>query len=57
MSEPQDPEKQRAGDGGNAGIEQTSRQPFDTSDLQRIPTARQDDPPYRDWWVMDGDTD
>ncbi|MFZ5689907.1 MAG: hypothetical protein ACOY5F_01495 [Pseudomonadota bacterium] len=38
--------------------EQTvSRAPFDSSDLNRIPPTTDQDPPYRDWWVVtDRDT-
>ncbi len=31
----------------------STRMPFDTSDLNRIPTATEEDPPYRNWWVGD----
>ena len=29
-----------------------SRAPFDTSDLNNIPRTTEDDPPYRNWWVV-----
>jgi hypothetical protein len=28
------------------------RPPFDTSDLNQIPAPTEEDPPYRDWWVV-----
>lgn len=29
-----------------------SRTPFDTSDLNDIPRTTDEDPPYRNWWVV-----
>jgi hypothetical protein len=29
------------------------RRPFDNSELGRIPRPTPDDPPYREWWVLD----
>jgi hypothetical protein len=57
MTEPQDPDKQQSGSHDARMGENSSRQPFDTSDLDRLPGARHDDPPYRDWWVVDGEAD
>lgn len=51
MSDPEPSEKQRQRDQWQA--EPNKRMPFDTSDLDRIPTATEDDPPYRNWWVDD----
>ena len=28
------------------------KRPFDSGDLKRVPRPRDDDPPYRPWWVM-----
>ncbi len=28
------------------------RAPFDISRLNQVPRARDDDPPYRSWWVV-----
>jgi hypothetical protein len=28
------------------------RRPFDMADLERLPSPRGDDPPYRSWWVV-----
>lgn len=28
-------------------------QPFDLSELDRLPQPTEDDPPYRPWWVVD----
>jgi len=28
------------------------RAPFDISDLDNIPRTNDDDPPYRNWWVV-----
>jgi hypothetical protein len=28
------------------------RPPFDTADLEKLPSPRGDDPPYRSWWVL-----
>jgi hypothetical protein len=30
------------------------RRPFDGTELARVPRPRDDDPPYRSWWVIDG---
>jgi hypothetical protein len=30
------------------------RMPFDTRELAKIPDTREDDPPYREWWVVSG---
>jgi hypothetical protein len=30
-----------------------SRLPFDNSGLDQIPQPRSDDPPYRNWWVVE----
>ncbi len=27
--------------------------PFDTRDLEKLPSATKDDPPYRPWWAID----
>ena len=43
-------EARRPFDHGGGG--QTKR-PFDTADLGRVPRPREDDPPYRPWWVID----
>jgi hypothetical protein len=29
-----------------------SRAPFDSSDLNNIPPTTDEDPPYRNWWVV-----
>lgn len=29
------------------------KRPFDTSGMNWVPDPEQDDPPYRDWWVVD----
>lgn len=31
----------------------TVAQPFDLSELDRLPQPNDDDPPYRPWWVVD----
>lgn len=33
------------------------RRPFDTSGVDWVPHLKDDDPPYRDWWVVSRDTD
>lgn len=30
-----------------------SPQPFDLSELEKLPWPTDDDPPYRPWWVVD----
>ena len=30
-----------------------ARPPFDTSDLDAIPQPTDEDPPYRQWWVVE----
>lgn len=27
--------------------------PFDTKDLEKLPSTNDNDPPYRPWWVID----
>jgi hypothetical protein len=36
---------------------QNEKRPFDTSELNRVPEHEDDDPPYRDWWVVDEEQD
>jgi hypothetical protein len=31
---------------------QDQRAPFDSSDLNTIPRTTENDPPYRNWWVV-----
>ena len=33
------------------------RRPFDTSEINKLPLVRSDDPPYQNWWVIDARTD
>ncbi len=51
-----EPEKhrQQSRDGYHSRSE---RRPFDDSELEELPRARSDDPPYQDWWVIDARTD
>ena len=49
--DPSNSDTPRQGPGREAGRDQ--RQPFDNSGLDQIPQPRSDDPPYRDWWVVD----
>jgi hypothetical protein len=35
------------------GASRDRRPPFDTSELDTIPCTTDDDPPYRNWWVVD----
>jgi hypothetical protein len=30
-----------------------AKRPFDTSDVSWVPDLQENDPPYRDWWVVD----
>jgi len=56
MNDPETPEKPRQeeqADPQDMKPNTAVRMPFDTSDLNRIPTATEADPPYRDWWVDD----
>jgi hypothetical protein len=47
--------QQQTGDRrGEAGQARSERKPFDTSDLQRLPYPNENDPPYRPFWVDDG---
>lgn len=39
----------------NKQDEKSDKPPFDVSELGNIPPANGDDPPYRDWWVIDVD--
>ena len=38
--------------GGDA-MAAAAKRPFDTTELRRVPRPREDDPPYRSWWVID----
>ncbi|MCW5682881.1 MAG: hypothetical protein KIT85_00705 [Pseudolabrys sp.] len=38
---------------GTGSVHDEQRQPFDTSDLTRIPQPNPSDPPYRPFWVSD----
>jgi hypothetical protein len=53
MSDPETSEKQRQSGQWQGDPRQSKRMPFDTSELDRIPAATEDDPPYRNWWVND----
>lgn len=53
MSDSETSEKQKDRDRRETERSGDQRMPFDTSDLRRIPTATDDDPPYRNWWVGD----
>ncbi|ARQ00779.1 hypothetical protein [Pseudorhodoplanes sinuspersici] len=53
MNDPETPEKHRQTDQREAESNRNTRMPFDISDLRRLPTATDDDPPYRNWWVGD----
>jgi hypothetical protein len=45
-------------DGENAQSESgQSKRPFDTSGLNWVPEPKDDDPPYRDWWVIGQEQD
>lgn len=33
--------------------ERGNARPFDSRELQKLPLATDDDPPYRPWWVVD----
>lgn len=52
MENPEHPQKQR--DDRCEPDSTQARMPFDISDLDRIPETTDEDPPYRNWWVIDG---
>jgi hypothetical protein len=33
------------------------KRPFDTSEVSWVPGHDDDDPPYRDWWVIESERD
>jgi hypothetical protein len=33
--------------------EHEATRPFDSRELEKLPFATDDDPPYRPWWVID----
>lgn len=37
----------RYGEQGNA------RPPYDSREIERLPRATDEDPPYRPWWIVD----
>jgi len=51
-----DRDRHERDDSSGTGGGQTPR-PFDTSELDNLPAAQGDDPPYRDWWVVEGALD
>lgn len=50
MTDPETPEQQQS-ERHDSG-QNRDRTPFDTSDLSQIPGPTDEDPPYRDWWVV-----
>jgi hypothetical protein len=50
MREPETPEQPPERRHQNERTE--TRAPFDSSDLNQIPPATDEDPPYRSWWVV-----
>jgi hypothetical protein len=50
MIDPETPERHQneRQESGQRG----ERPPFDTSELDSIPRTTDEDPPYRDWWVV-----
>jgi hypothetical protein len=49
MTDPEIPERQ---DENRRDGRESGRRPFDTSELNSIPPVTEDDPPYRNWWVI-----
>jgi hypothetical protein len=50
--DPDNRDRQRDEQSERSGSERAPR-PFDSSELGNIPTIGDDDPPYRDWWVVE----
>jgi hypothetical protein len=48
MRDPGNPEQQE----DRSEQRKPSRAPFDTSELNNIPRATDEDPPYQNWWVV-----
>ncbi len=46
-----EPERQHNGPASDSA---QNPRPFDNSGLNDIPQPRSDDPPYRNWWVVEG---
>lgn len=51
MTDPEIPE--RSQDERRENEPRSGRRPFDISDLNTIPSTTDEDPPYRNWWVVD----
>jgi hypothetical protein len=52
--DPEYRDRQRNGQDEQSGNVNEAPRPFDVSELGKIPEATDDDPPYRDWWVVTG---
>jgi hypothetical protein len=52
MNDPETPEQQQPEERREPTETTTRRAPFDISGLNDIPQARDDDPPYQNWWVI-----
>jgi hypothetical protein len=51
--DPEPSENRKNGEQSSSDRSHPQRQPFDTTDLARIPAPTADDPPYRNWWVVE----
>jgi hypothetical protein len=38
----------------DSDTERNVRRPYDSREIDRLPQATADDPPYRPWWIVDG---
>ena len=38
--------------GSSQGEQESTRHPYEASELEKLPRPTDDDPPYRSWWVI-----
>ena len=48
------PDNKKHQPNARSGGEGNVRRPFDSREIESLPQATEDDPPYRPWWIVDG---
>jgi len=48
-------DKRDPDEAASPGTSGTGKRPFDTSGINWVPKLEEDDPPYRNWWVLERD--
>ena len=49
--------RERPETGDTESRSEATKRPFDTSGVSWVPEHDDNDPPYRDWWVIDSERD